>query len=150
MHANYPAQFQNAGRAGTQGMWVQSNGTLAWFSGPPFLCFSLSCFLGLMLMLAMRQWPGCQIPRPFDACHRTHSTTRPSTPELWGTPDPPGAGLATLWPAKQFHQHSLGLLGANSGPSLPELPLHISTWPNDCGRGLSPSCFSPMGTKSES
>lgn len=36
-------------------MWVQSNGTLAWFSGPPCCNFSFSHFLGLMLMLAVRQ-----------------------------------------------------------------------------------------------
>ena len=53
-----------------------------------------------------------------------HSTTRPLNPRAPGKHplDSRKAGLAPVWPAEQFHQHRLGLLGANCGLSLPELP----------------------------
>ena len=53
-----------------------------------------------------------------------HSTTRPLNPRAPGKHplDSRKAGLAPVWPAEQFHQHRLGLLGAICGLSLPELP----------------------------
>lgn len=124
MHANYPAQFQNAGRAGTRGACGFSLMAL-WLGSQ-----------GLLSLLQFQLFPGSDADVAHEAVARMpnpqtllmpvieHSTTRPLNPRALGEHplDSQGAGLATLWPAKQFHQHSLGLLGANSGPSLPELP----------------------------
>lgn len=104
-------------------MWVQSNKALASFSGPPF-----STSVSAVSWVWCWCWPwgssqDAKSPDPFDVCLGTQHH-RPLNPRAPGEHplDSQGAGLAPVWPAEQFHQHQLGLLGANSRPSLPELP----------------------------
>ena len=124
MHANHLAQFQNAGRARTRGA-CGFNLTAVWLRSQ-----------GLLSLLQFQLFPGSDADVHHEAVARMpnlqtllmpvieHSSTRPLNPRAPGEHplDSQGAGLATVWPAEQFHQYQLGLLGANSRPSLPELP----------------------------